>query len=129
MQNDFKPDDETLYADTNEPLLTTEQRSVCDTVVDAVTNNLPRPFMIDAPAGTGKPFTEKVIAARLRGQGKIVLIVASTGNAAFQLPGGWTAHSMFKLPLNDNVVPGAVCPVKGESQRAELVRKCDLINL
>lgn len=127
MQNAFKPDDEKSYADINESLLTVEQRSVYDTVVHAVTNNLPQPFMIDAPAGTGKTFTEKVIAARLRGQGKVVLIVASTGIAALQLPGGWTAHSMFKLPLNEYVVPGAVCHIKGESQRAELIRKSDLI--
>ena len=76
--NAFKPDGETLYADTNEPFITTERRNVYDTVVDSVTNNLPRPFMIDVPAGRGKTFTEKVIAARLRGQGKVVLIIAST---------------------------------------------------
>lgn len=83
--------------------------------------------MIDAPAGTGKTYTEKVIAARLRSEGYIVLIVASTGIAALQLPGGWTAHSMFKLPLHDQVVDGAVYNIKGESERAELIRKCDLI--
>ena len=50
--------------------------------------------MIDAAAGTGKFHTEKVIAARLRGEGFTDLIVASTGITALQLPGGWTAHSM-----------------------------------
>lgn len=83
--------------------------------------------MIDAPAGTGKSHTERVIAARLRGEGYTVLIVVSTGIAALQLPGGWTAHSMFKLPLNEGVVDGAFCNIKNESQRAELIRKCDLI--
>lgn len=39
--------------------------------------------MIDAPAGTGKTFTERVLASRLRGQGNVVLyiIVASTALA------------------------------------------------
>ena len=83
--------------------------------------------MADSPAGTGKTFTEKVIAARLRGNGSVVLTVASTGIAALQLPGGWTADSMFKLPLEDNIVPGALCNIRGESQRAELIRNCDLI--
>ena len=83
--------------------------------------------MIDAPAGTGKSHTERVIAARLRGEGYTVLIVASTGIAALQLPGGWTAHSLFKLPLNERVVDGAYCDIKNESQRAELIRKSDLI--
>lgn len=83
--------------------------------------------MIDAPAGTGKTYTERVIAARLRGEGYTVLIVASTGIAALQLPGGWTAHSMFKLPLNERVVDGAICGINNQSQRAELIRKSDLI--
>ena len=79
--------------------------------------------MIDAPAGTGKSHTERVIAARLRGEGYTVLIVASTGIAALQLPGSWTAHSLFKLPLNERVVDGAYCDIKNESQRVELIRK------
>ena len=55
--------------------------------------------MIDAPAGTGKTFTEKVIAASLRGDGKTVLAVASTGTAALQLPvaGPRTQCSIFPL--------------------------------
>lgn len=81
--------------------------------------------MIDAPATTGKSHTERIIAARLRGEGH--LIVASTGIAALQLPGAWTAHSMFKLPLNERVVDGAYCDIKNQSQRAELIRKCSLI--
>jgi len=83
--------------------------------------------MIDAPAGTGKIFAEKVIALRLRAERMTALAVASTGIAALQLPGGWTAHSMFKFPLHDNVVPRAVCNIRSESQRAELIRKCGII--
>ena len=56
-----------------------------------------------------------------------MLIIASTGIAALQLPGGWTAHSMFKRPLNNIVGSGAACHVKGDSQRAELIRERDLI--
>ena len=48
------------------------------------------------------------------------MIVASTSIAALQLPGGWT-------PLNERVVNGAMCDTSNESQRAELIRKCDLI--
>ena len=68
--------------------------------------------MINAHAGTRKTFTDKVIAAHPRGLGKTVLVVAFTGIAALQLPGGWTAHSMFKLPLDDRVVAGAMCNIK-----------------
>lgn len=127
MAASFRPSEQTAYADTFEPGLTSEQRDIYTAIIHAVRNKQPQPFMIDAPAGTGKSHTEKVIAARLRGEGFTVLIVASTGIAALQLPGGWTAHSMFKLPLNERVVDGAFCDIKNESQRAELIRKCDLI--
>ena len=119
--------EQTTYADDNENLLTQEQRVIYSTIIESVTLNKPGAYMADSPAGTGKTFTEKVIAARLRGNGRVVLTVASTGIAALQLPGGWTAHSMFNLPLDENVVPGAVCKIRSESQRAELIRNCDLI--
>ena len=58
--------------------------------------------MIDAPAGTGKSFTQCAIAAHIRAQRKLVLCTASTGIiAALILPGGLTAHSTFKLPFGD----------------------------
>lgn len=86
----FKPDEQKSYADIHEPLLTTEQRSIFTTLsLMPVRKNIPQPFMVDALAGTGKAFTEKVIAARVRGEGKLVLIVASAGIAALQLPGGF----------------------------------------
>ena len=118
---------QTTYADENEFLLTLEQRAIYSTIIDSVTSNNPGAFMAESLAGTGKTFTERVIAARLRGNGRVVLTVASTGIAALQLPGGWTAHSMFKLPLDENVVRGAFCNIRGESQRAELIPSCDLI--
>ena len=84
--------------------------------------------MIDAPAGTGETYTETVICAHLRSMSKLVLCVASTGIAGLQLPGGWTAHSMFKLPLvEEKNVSGATCNISAETQRTEVLRKCDLI--
>lgn len=127
LRGAFNPHTEASFAVDHLPYLTHEQRHVYNTVITAVNNQAGRPFMIDAPAGTGKTFTEKVIAAKLRGDGKTVLIVASTGIAALQLPGGWTAHSMFKLPLDEQLTAGAVCNIRAETQRAEVLRKCDLI--
>ncbi|CAM9472450.1 unnamed protein product, partial [Hapterophycus canaliculatus] len=117
------------YADNHEQNLTinSEQRTVYDAVLHAVASSEGHALMIDAPAGTGKTYTEKCISSRLRGEGKTVLIVASTGIAALQLPGGWTAHSMFKLPLDEKMTPSCVCNIKSQTQRADLIRKCDLI--
>ena len=67
------------------------------------------------------------IAADLRARGKLVLCCASTGIAALLLPGGLTAHSTFKIPFGDNLVQGSVCNVKAESERAEVLRRADLI--
>lgn len=74
-------------------LRTTKQRTVHRTVVDAVTKNEGDLFIIDAPIGTGKIFLEKVIVAKWRSAGKIVLIISSL---------------MYELPLDEQGQPGAV---------------------
>ena len=84
-------------------------------------------YMIDAPGGTGKTFTERTITAHPRSHGKLVLCAASTGNAALILPGGFTARSTFKLPFGDDAVDGSVCNVKAESDRANVLRRASLI--
>ena len=119
MRNVFKPAECTAYPDLHAPNLTSEQRQVYSTVVNSVRNKDGKAYIIDARAGTGKTYTQKCIAARLRGEGKVVLIVGSTGIAALQLPGGWTAHSMFKLPMEERLTP--------QTQRADLIRNADLI--
>ena len=75
MRSAFNPHQCMEYANLHENRLTTEQRQVHTNVIEAVRNNKPQPFMIDAPAGTGKIYTEKYIASRLRGENKTVLIV------------------------------------------------------
>lgn len=123
----FDPAQMTAFVDEHVGNLTHEQRHVYDSVVASVTAGSANLFMIDAPAGTGKTYTESILCARLRSMSKLVLCVASTGIAGLQLPGGWTAHSMFKLPLEEKNVSGAMCNISAESQRAEVLRKCDLI--
>lgn len=100
MKMAFDRDTQKEFADTHEPMLTSEQRQVYDSVVTFVLQHKPKLYFADAPAGTGKNFCERVVAARIRGEGLTIICVANTGIAALQLPGGWTAHSMFKLPLN-----------------------------
>ena len=86
--------------------------------------------MIDAPAGSGKTFTMTAISADLRAKGNnLVLCSASTVIAALLLPGGLTAHSTFKIPFGDNLRQGSVCNVKAESERAETLRRANLISL
>ena len=57
MKDSFNPGNEASFADYHETLLTSEQRHIYNTVVNAVKSGPSRPFMVDAPAGTGKTFT------------------------------------------------------------------------
>lgn len=56
-----------------------------------------------------------------------MLIVTSSGITALHLPGGWTAHSMFRLLLDDGNFAGCVCNIPAESPCADLLRNCNLI--
>ncbi|CAN0115114.1 unnamed protein product, partial [Ectocarpus fasciculatus] len=123
----FDPHDMRRDSDNLVPNLNAEQREVFNAVTTSVTTKSGGVFMIDAPAGSGKTFTMTAISAELRAQRKLVLCCASTGIAALLLPGGLTAHSTFKIPFGDNLVQGALCNVKAETERAEVLRRADLI--
>jgi hypothetical protein len=75
--------------------------------------------------GTGKTFVWTTLLSRLRGQGKIVLAVASSRIASLLLLGGRTAHSRFKIPID--LHDESTCNITQQMKVAELVRKADLI--
>jgi hypothetical protein len=81
--------------------------------------------MVNGCGGTGKTFLYKVICSKLRSEGNIVLCIASSGIAALLLPGGRTAHSMFKIPI-DGLSSTSICCIPKNSMRADLMRaaKC-----
>ncbi|PIA45563.1 hypothetical protein AQUCO_01600041v1 [Aquilegia coerulea] len=82
-------------------------------------------FFLNGPAGTGKTFVYNTIAAKIRSEGQIVVMVASSGIASLLLTGGRTAHSTFKIPFD--VMDDTVCGFKKNSNHAELFRKTKLI--
>ncbi|RXK40560.1 hypothetical protein M231_02212 [Tremella mesenterica] len=102
-----------------------EQRWAVDQVKEAVERGTGGLFFLDGPGGTGKTFVEQICLAEVRVQGKIALAVASSGVAALLLPGGRTAHSRFKIPVQTG--PESTCPVSAQSALAELFRQTDLI--
>ncbi|GJX75697.1 ATP-dependent DNA helicase PIF1-like protein [Tanacetum coccineum] len=73
--------------------LTSKQKGIYSTVIDAVDNNKGDMFFIYVYGGTGKTYLYKTMSAALRSKGDIVLNVASSGIAALLLEGGRTAHS------------------------------------
>jgi hypothetical protein len=84
-----------------------EQRELYDRVIECVEDAEKSDFtnehviFADAPGGTGKTFVNSAILSKLRSEGKIVLATASSGIAAQLMSGGRTAHSTFKIPVND----------------------------
>lgn len=72
-------------ADTNYLQMNTEQKYAFNTICNAVQTNQGGVFFLNGPAGTGKTFCYNTICYHIRGQGKIVLCVASSGIAALLL--------------------------------------------
>jgi hypothetical protein len=106
-------------------LLNDEQNSAYHKILRSVEDDAGRIFMLHGPGGTGKTFLYKVVCSKLRSEGVVVLCIASSGIAALLLPGGRTAHSMFKIPI-DGLSSSSVCNIPKNSMRAGLMRavKC-----
>ena len=87
--------------------------------------NSERAYFLDAPGGTGKTFTIRAIQALLQLRNRTVLPVATSAVAASLLPGGRTAHSVFKIPIPCFV--DSVCNISMDSQLAQEIRNASLI--
>jgi hypothetical protein len=115
----------TTDADNAEDRLNDDQRNAYETILNVVTNKEGKLFFVYGSGGPGKTFVWTTLLSRLQGQGKIVLVVDSSGIASLLLPGGKTAHSRFKIliDLHDE----STCNITQHMKVAELVRKVDLI--
>jgi hypothetical protein len=93
--------------------------------LNVVTNKEGKLFFVYGSGGIGQTFVWTTLLSCLRGQGKIVLVVASSGIACLLLPGGRIAHSRFKIPID--LHDESTCNITQQMKVAELVRKVDLI--
>jgi hypothetical protein len=75
--------------------------------------------------GISKTFVWTTLLSHLRGQGKIVLEVASSGIASLLLLGSKTAHSRFKISID--LHDESTYNIKQQMKVVELVREADLI--
>ncbi|KAG6646090.1 hypothetical protein CIPAW_08G169300 [Carya illinoinensis] len=106
-------------------LLNTEQQVVYKLVLEKVFSDQNAAFFIDGPGGTGKTFLYKALLAEIRSKDLIAIATASSGVAASILPGGRTAHSRFKMPLDSN--KNSICSVSKQSGLAKLLQVTKLI--
>jgi DNA replication protein DnaC len=111
--------------DNAEDRLNDDQCNAYETILNAVTNKEGKLFFVYGSGGTGKTFVWTTLLSRLRGQGKIVLAVASSGITSLLFPSGKTAHSRFKIPID--LHDESTCNITQQMKVAELVCKVDLI--
>jgi len=83
-------------------------------------------FFVQAAAGTGKTHVMNALIDAVRGEGEIVVPVASSGLAAGLLNDARTAHSAFKIPLKIN--ENSTCYVSMRNDATlELLKRTSLI--
>ena len=80
---------------------------------------------MDGPGGIGKTFLYKALLGRVRSEGLIATVSATSGIAASILPGGRTAHSRFKIPIK--LANNTTCTFTKQSGTVELLRTASLI--
>jgi hypothetical protein len=122
----YDPAIELLAAEEGEKRLNAEQANAYQQVVASVERLEGKVFFLNGAGGTGKTTVYKTICNRVRAQQRIVLCVASSGIAALLLPGGRTAHSTFKIPI-EGLTGETVCAINKESNLASLLRVAELI--
>jgi hypothetical protein len=109
--------------DERVPQLNLEQRVVYDNVMAAV--NRPT-FFVDGLGNIGKTFLYSCLLRSVRAQGRIVVIVASSGIAPLLLDGGRTAHSRFKIPVQ-GLNNTSTCYISRDFELAALSQAATLI--
>jgi hypothetical protein len=124
-QRAYSRTEETQKANDRVLQFNADQKNAYDNIMASINQNQGSLFFLNGPAGTGKTFVYGALCSRLRGQGKIVLCVASSGIAALLLVGGRTAHSTFKIPLE--IHNESICSFPKNSMLADLLRETDLI--
>nr|KAJ0216741.1 hypothetical protein LSAT_V11C300144770 [Lactuca sativa] len=105
--------------------LNPEQNFAYDEIMRHVHNDIPEVFFIDGPGGTGKTFLYKALLANVRSCGHTALATASSGVAANNMPGGRTAHSRFKIPIN--LENNSVYKISRQSGTAQLLQTAKVI--
>ncbi|XP_071708928.1 uncharacterized protein [Rutidosis leptorrhynchoides] len=110
--------------------LNPEQLALYDRLIKAITNQEGGLYFLYGPGGTGKTFLYNTILTKLRSEKMIALAVASSeaiicGIASLLLPGGWTAHSRFVIPLE--LMENSTCGIKQKTHLAALMHEARLI--
>ncbi|XP_050909661.1 ATP-dependent DNA helicase PIF1-like [Lathyrus oleraceus] len=100
--------------------LNNDQMIAFNTILNVIVQKHIGVFFVDGPGGTGKTFLYRTLMASLRSRGEIVLATASSDIAATLLPGGRTAHSRFKIPVD--IQRSSICGIQKQKDLATIIR-------
>ncbi|GBM62123.1 hypothetical protein AVEN_6493-1 [Araneus ventricosus] len=79
--------------ETNKPLLTEDQRTAYEAVMNFIGEGNSGNFFLDVHGGTGKTFSINLILAEIRSKRHIAFDVSSSGIAS------WWSHSSFSVTV------------------------------
>ncbi|XP_073152577.1 uncharacterized protein [Henckelia pumila] len=96
-----------------------------DMIMDCIDRNSGGLFFVNGPGGTDKTYLYRAILATVRSRGIIALATATSGVAASILPGGRTAHSRFKIPIE--LHENSYCTISKQSGLGNLLRLTRLV--
>ncbi|KAF8056977.1 PIF1-like helicase-domain-containing protein, partial [Lyophyllum atratum] len=99
-----------------------DQLAAYNEIMNSIQHDLGGVFFLNGAGGCGKTYVYTAIAHMVRSEGWIILCVGSSGISALLLPGGRTAHSMFKIPV-DTLTDQSFCAIPKQSLRAALLRE------
>ncbi|KAH1162828.1 hypothetical protein GYH30_001368 [Glycine max] len=117
--------DDILYSHRKSTSTPDQQAQIYNRIIQVVNQNKGGMFFLYGYGGTGKTFIWKTLAASLRADNKIVVMVASSGIASLLLPGGRTTHSKLKIPVS--IFEDSTCNIHQRTQLAELLNEASLI--
>jgi DNA replication protein DnaC len=105
--------------------LNPEQVSNYTEIIEHVINRKGRVFFVDGPGGTGKTFLYMCFIATVNSEGLIVVATATYGIAASIMPGGRTAHWVFKIPIK--ISDDSSCKFSKQNDTTDLLCRAALI--
>jgi ATP-dependent DNA helicase PIF1 len=105
--------------------LNPEQPSGFTEIIDHIINRKGRLFFVDGPRGTGKTFLYMCLIAIVCSEGLIAVATTTSSIIASIMPGGRTAHSVFKNPIK--ISDGSICKFSKQSDTTDLLHRASLI--
>ncbi|XP_077222124.1 uncharacterized protein LOC143855967 [Tasmannia lanceolata] len=105
--------------------LNVDQKYAFETIMKRINEGKHGIFIIDGPGGTCKTFLYRALLAKIRASNSIAIATATSGVAASIIPGGRTAHSRFKIPIDVKIT--TVCGIPKQCGTAKLLVKAAII--